>query len=94
MVEGKDPINFISKLAKKIKSVTVLPIKNHQYIHPNEIKNKLYEKFNNLFKVYCFTDLKEALENIKKTYIGGKVMICGSLYLAGEVLKKDGYKIN
>ena len=94
MVEGKDPINFISNLAKKIKSVTLLPIKDHQYIHPNQIKNKLYEKFNNLFKVNCSTDLIEALENIKKKYSGGKVIICGSLYLAGEVLKKDGYRIN
>ncbi len=94
MVEGKDPINFISNLAKKIKSVTLLPIKDHQYIHPNQIKNKLYEKFNNLFKVNCSTDLIEALENIKKKYSGGKVIICGSLYLAGEVLKKDGFRIN
>tara|TARA_B100001121_G_C18685747_1_gene620630 strand:- start:1012 stop:2319 length:1308 start_codon:yes stop_codon:yes gene_type:complete len=93
MVEGKDPINFIKKLSDQIETVSILPINNHQYIHPNKIKNILNKKPNGKLKIQCCTGIFEALEEIKNNYISGKIMICGSLYLAGEVLAKDGYLI-
>ena len=93
MVEGKDPINFIKKLSDQIETVSILPINNHQYIHPNKIKNILNKKPNGKLKIQCCTGIFEALEEIKTNYISGKIMICGSLYLAGEVLAKDGYLI-
>ena len=93
MVEGKDPINFINKLADQIESVSILPINNHQYIHPNKIKNILNKRPKEKLKIQCCTGIFEALDEIKKNYNSGKVMICGSLYLAGEVLEKDGYVI-
>ena len=35
----------------------------------------------------------EQLKTIKEGYPCGKLVICGSLYLAGEVLKQDGFKV-
>ena len=93
MVEGKDPINFINKLADQIETVSILPINNHQYIHPNKIKNILNKSPEEKLKIQCCTGIFEALNEIKRNYNSGKVMICGSLYLAGEVLEKDGYII-
>ena len=85
--------NFINKLADQIETVSILPINNHQYIHPNKIKNILNKSPEEKLKIQCCTGIFEALNEIKRNYNSGKVMICGSLYLAGEVLEKDGYII-
>ena len=41
----------------------------------------------------CCLDIREALTSIKRKFSSGKILICGSLYLAGEILKEDGFKI-
>ena len=94
MVQGKDPIKFVLKLIKKIKILIILPISDHEYIQPYEIKNKLISKLNEKIQIECCLNINEALELLKKKINHGKVMICGSLFLAGEVLERDGYKIN
>ena len=40
MVSGKDPIKFVKKIAHKISLLILLPIDDHQYIQPYEIKKK------------------------------------------------------
>ncbi len=94
MMVGKDPLNFLRQLVKNISSLFLLPIPDHQYIQPYEIKENIERSFSNTLKIECSLNITEALKVIKKQYSDGKIIICGSLYLAGEVLKQDGFKIN
>ncbi len=94
MIDGKDPINFISKLSSSVSSVTILPIKDHLHINLQQIKNILINKPNFNLKLSSSGNIHDALLKIKKGSLGGKILICGSLYLAGEILKADGYNVN
>ena len=94
MIDGKDPINFISTLAPRVTSVTILPIKDHLHINLQQIKRILINKPNFNLKLHSSNNIYEALSQIKKISSGGKIFICGSLYLAGEILKADGFSIN
>ena len=94
MMVGKDPKGFLKKLIKNISGIFLLPIPEHQYIQPYEIKSLIKEELNSSIEVECSLNIKEVLNLIKKKYTAGKLLICGSLYLAGEVLKEDGYQID
>ena len=94
MMIGKDPYSFIKKLVKNLSAIFLLPIPDHQYIRPYEIKNNIKKDISSKISIECSLDIKEALKIIKESYPSGKLVICGSLYLAGEVLKQDGFKIN
>ena len=94
MMVGKNPLSFIKKLIKNLSAIFLLPIPDHQYIRPYEIKKIIKEEINSKISVECYLDIKEVLKIIKETYPRGKLVICGSLYLAGEILKQDGFKIN
>ena len=72
----------------------LLPIENHQYIQPYDIKRNIKSAFKLSFEIECCLDIIEALKIIKKNHTNGKIIICGSLYLAGEILKEDGFKIS
>ena len=41
MVSGKDPVKFLKKIVNKISLLILLPIDDHQYIHPYKIKESL-----------------------------------------------------
>lgn len=94
MMVGKDPVTFLRNLVNNISSLFLLPIPGHQYIQPYEIKEKVKKSINSKLKVECSLSITEAIKVVKKQYNDGKVIVCGSLYLAGEVLKEDGFKIN
>jgi len=93
MVTGKDPINFLKKLINKLALLIILPIDDHQYIQPYEIKNNISKIYKKKIDVDCCLNINEAIEIIKKKVDRGKVLICGSLYLAGQTLESDGYKV-
>ena len=94
MVSGKDPVKFLKKIVNKISLLILLPIDNHQYIHPYKIKESLNKSLAGFKEIETCVNINEALKLISNRFIKGKVLICGSLYLAGEVLKNDGFKIN
>ena len=94
MMIGKDPYAFIKKLIKNLSAIFLLPIPDHQYIRPYEIKNNKKKDISSQISIECSLDIKEDLKIIKENYPNGKLVICGSLYLAGEVLKQDGFKIS
>ena len=56
--------------------------------------NNIKKDISSNISIECSLDIKEVLKIIKEKYPSGKLVICGSLYLAGEVLKQDGFKIN
>ena len=94
MVSGKDPIKFVKKIAHKISLLILLPIDDHQYIQPYEIKKKLIEKLSYNIQIETCLNIQEALDFISKKITKGKILICGSLYLVGQILEEDGVKIN
>ena len=94
MVSGKDPVKFLKKIVNKISLLILLPIDDHQYIHPYRIKESLNKSLKNFKEIETCVNINEALKLIYTRFKKGKVLICGSLYLAGQVLKNDGFKIN
>ena len=93
MINGKDPINFLNKLIHNISLLIILPINDHQCVMPYEIKNLVIKKFNPDFHIECCLNIEEAIVVTQKRFSGGKILVCGSLYLSGEILRADGYKI-
>lgn len=93
MINGKDPINFLNKLIHNISLLIILPINDHQCLMPYEIKNLVIKKFNPDFDIECCLNIEEAIVVTEKKFSGGKILVCGSLYLSGEILRADGYKI-
>jgi folylpolyglutamate synthase/dihydropteroate synthase len=53
----------------------------------------LLKKFNPDFDIECCLNIEEAIVVTEKKFSGGKILVCGSLYLSGEILRADGYKI-
>ena len=63
---GKDPTKFIEKLIKNISGIFLLPIPEHQYIQPYEIKSEIMKTFNTKIFIECSLNVKEALKIIRK----------------------------
>ena len=93
MTPGKNPVTFLKEIINQFKLLILLPIENHQYIQPYEIKENIRTKIDDKIRVECNLNIGEAIDLILKKYSSGKVLICGSLYLAGQILKEDGFKI-
>ena len=93
MINGKDPIKFLNKLIHNISLLIILPINDHQCIMPYEIKNLVVDNFKPKFDIECCLNIEEAIIFTKKKFSDGKILICGSLYLSGEILRADEYKI-
>jgi dihydrofolate synthase/folylpolyglutamate synthase len=75
MIEGKDPRAIIEPLADRIRTLTVVPVPGHDH-HP----------------VSAFGPNAKAAENLEAALLGVPsddfpILIAGSLYLAGEVLR-------
>ena len=94
MMNGKNPVTYLKKIIKNISTLFLMPIANQNYIQPYEIKNKVHAKLNPNIEIECSLDINEALKLIKRKYSYGKIIICGSLYLAGQILKEDEFRIN
>ena len=93
MTAGKNPTGFLRKIIDQFNFLILLPIDNHQYIQPYEIKESVKKKIKKKINIECCLNINDALSLISANYSSGKILICGSLYLAGQVLKADGFKI-
>ncbi len=93
MMSGKNPVTFLKKIISSVSTLFLLPIANQNYIQPYEIKNKVQVKLKSKIEIQCSLDIYEALKIIKRKYSCGKIIICGSLYLAGQILKEDAFII-
>ena len=91
MVQGKDFNKFLKNISSLFKCIVIIPVSKHQYIEPKLIKKELDRSRSNVF---IKNNVSEALIYLNKKYREGKVLICGSLYLAGFVLKENKYKIS
>ena len=93
MTVGKNPTSFLRKIIDNFNFLILLPIDNHQYIQPYEIKENIKNKLRKNINIECCLNINDAIDIISKNFSSGKILICGSLYLAGQVLKADGFKI-
>jgi dihydrofolate synthase/folylpolyglutamate synthase len=78
MIEGKDPRAIIDPLAGRIRSLTVVPVRGHE-CHPASAFDP---------DARAASDVEDALLHIPSDDF--PILIAGSLYLAGEVLRLNG----
>ena len=86
MINTKDPISYLSKF-DKIDALTVITIPNEESaINSNELYAGLKEYYENVNRA---DSIQEALANLNNNYQDARILICGSLYLAGKVLEMN-----
>ena len=61
MVSGKDPVKFLKKIINKISLLILLPIDDHQYIHPYIIKESLFKSLGSIKEIETCVNINEAL---------------------------------
>ena len=91
MIKGKTPKKFIDHLMPYLKCTVVIPVEGHQFISPKKIVN-FYKGSGE--KIIVKENIEQSIKYISKNFLGGKIIICGSLYLAGNILKKNKFRIN
>ena len=86
MINTKDPISYLSKF-DKIDALTVITIPNEESaIDSNELYAGLKKYYENINRA---DSIQEALANLNNSYQDARILICGSLYLAGKVLEMN-----
>ena len=86
MINTKDPISYLSKF-DKIDALTVITIPNEESaIDSNELYSGLKKYYENINRA---DSIQEALANLNNNYQDARILICGSLYLAGKVLEMN-----
>ena len=86
MINTKDPISYLSKF-DKIDALTVITIPNEENaIDSNELYAGLKKYYENINRA---DSIQEALANLNNSYQDARILICGSLYLAGKVLEMN-----
>ena len=86
MINTKDPISYLSKF-DKIDALTVITIPNEESaINSNELYAGLKMYYENINRA---DSIQEALANLNNNYQDARILICGSLYLAGKVLEMN-----
>ena len=86
MINTKDPISYLSKF-DKIDALTVITIPNEESaIDSNELYAGLKKYYENINRA---DSIQEALANLNNNYQDARILICGSLYLAGKVLEMN-----
>ena len=86
MINTKDPISYLSKF-DKIDALTVITIPNEESaIDSNELYAGLKKHYENVNRA---DSIQEALANLNNNYEDARILICGSLYLAGKVLEMN-----
>ena len=86
MLSNKEPKEFLNKIINYFRSIYVVPIVNHSFFSTQQIK-EIYKDKKDIIKPSL--SVIETLRALKRDYKKGKIIICGSLYLAGDVLKKN-----
>ena len=81
MTAGKNPARFLKRIIDKFNYLILLPINDHQYIQPYEIKQNVEKKLKKNICIECCLNIREAMKLVSKKYTSGKILICGSLIL-------------
>ena len=86
MINTKDPISYLSQFTN-IDALTVITIPDEENaISSSELHSKLNRYYKNINEA---NSVKDALKSINQNYKNVRILICGSLYLAGKVLSMN-----
>ncbi|WP_374524835.1 folylpolyglutamate synthase/dihydrofolate synthase family protein [Sphingopyxis sp.] len=88
LLANKDAIGFLRPFADKIASFQAVPIPGHEHHAPTELCQQVQSELG-IRGVEPCADVTAALAVVRDRR-GADVLICGSLYLAGEVLRANG----
>ena len=87
MINTKDVDGFLRPISKHCQSLAALTIPNE----PNAVPAVELAKAGNACGLTCNQgeDIRQLLETISNLYPHSRILICGSLYLAGHVLREN-----
>lgn len=88
MLKNKDALGFLKPFAHKIASLSAVPIPGHEHHNPKDLC-QLAQSSLQIAGAHAKVDVADALKEIATRRPATNVLICGSLYLAGEVLRQN-----
>ncbi len=88
MLMNKDALGFLTPFAHKIGSLYAVPISGHEHHDPLELCRIAKDDLG-IAVAAPLADIDTAMERIASHHQPSNVLICGSLYLAGEVLRAN-----
>jgi dihydrofolate synthase / folylpolyglutamate synthase len=86
MLKNKDAIGFLKPFAHQIASLHAVPIPGHEHHKPEELCQSVRESLG-IAQAGTVDDVAAAMRRLSSGNQPTSVLICGSLYLAGEVLR-------
>jgi dihydrofolate synthase/folylpolyglutamate synthase len=88
MLMNKDALGFLTPFAHKIESLCAVPITGHEHHEPLDLC-RIAKDHLGIAQAAPVGDVDAAMERIASHDQPSHVLICGSLYLAGEVLRMN-----
>lgn len=89
MLMNKDALGFLTPFAHKIESLSAVPIAGHEHHDPKDLCRIATDQLG-IALATPVGDVEAAMDRIASHRQPSNVLICGSLYLAGEVLRANG----
>jgi dihydrofolate synthase / folylpolyglutamate synthase len=89
MLKNKDALGFLKPFAHKIVSLHAVPILGHEHHDPKDLCRWVQDSLGVTF-TYPVDNVTCALQRLAASGAPTHILICGSLYLAGEVLRANG----
>ncbi|MEY3633763.1 MAG: hypothetical protein RLZZ61_173 [Pseudomonadota bacterium] len=86
MLKNKDALGFLTPFASKIATLTAVPIPGHEHHLPTALCDVALSELH-ITNAQPADDIVAALKRVAGQQAPANVLICGSLYLAGEVLR-------
>ena len=87
LLKNKDTIGFLKPFAHKIASLHALPIPGHEHHDPEELSELVSKRLG--VAAYSSKTMNAAVQRLSTASNPRTILICGSLYLAGEVLRSN-----
>ena len=88
MLMNKDALGFLTPFAHKIETLHAVPIAGHEHHDPLDLCRMATDRLG-IAVAAPVGDVDSAMERIASHDQPSNVLICGSLYLAGEVLRAN-----
>ncbi len=89
MLKNKDALGFLGPFAHKIASLHAVPVPGHEHHDPKELSGLARDQLGTAF-ADPVANVQVALERLAAIGQPTNVLICGTLYLAGDVLRANG----
>lgn len=86
LLKNKDAMGFLGPIADRIASFQAVPIPGHEHHDPKDLCHWVQSDLGIIDALPC-GNVREALGSIARNRTPADILICGSLYLAGEVLR-------